>query len=268
MTQSQAKSAIASVTSSMNKKNASKQRISEENSSLKKDNLQEETARQIIAQMIQETEQKTENFMNDVQENDYTQQKSTAHIVEEIVQNAVEHSALMSNISSNNISQNTQDNMTIAPDAQNPLENDIHSFDAQETGNTQQEEIYQKQEDSFNTNIFFQNNIIDMVRENIEKIHNHSFAFADNIHDSRVSARHSASIVQETTLDGVSNISSAYFDAVSKSVCSETPTDFISHQMECVSKIQKAYSDMFSIIGKESYKTWRETLSLFIMPKC
>lgn len=262
MTQSQAKSAIASVASSMNKKNAPKQRISEENLSPKKDTTQEDTARQIIAQMIQTTEQDTEKFMGNLQENDYVpQQKSTAYIVEEIVQNAVEHSAFVSNISASDI---PEDNIILSPVGHNPSEKDT----THARGDTQRTTYQEQEENSSNNNIFFQNNVMDIVRESIEKIHNHSFAFADNIHDSRVAVANSASVLKETTLEGVSNISNACLDAVSKSVACDTPTDFISHQMECASKIQKAYSDMFSMIGKESYKTWRETLNMFMMPKC
>ena len=96
-----------------------------------------------------------------------------------------------------------------------------------------------------------------------ENMQNKTAEIADSIKETHETNKANAALIKESACDTMQDISSAYFDTMQKSMSCSTMTELANINMEYASKIQHACNDMMSIMGKASYSTFRETMSLW-----
>jgi len=117
--------------------------------------------------------------------------------------------------------------------------------------------------EAMNTEAPFGMSAFDYLMDTAENMQNKTAEMADSIKETHETNKANVALIQESACDTMTDISSAYFETIEKSISCESMSDLANLNMEYASKVQHACNDMMSIMGKASYSTMRETMSLW-----
>jgi hypothetical protein len=73
--------------------------------------------------------------------------------------------------------------------------------------------------------------------------------------------------IKNKSCDAMTEISTNYMNMTTKSLSCHSIYDLMTYNSECLSKIQKTYSEIFTIMGKTSYNMWRDNISALFIRK-
>ena len=73
--------------------------------------------------------------------------------------------------------------------------------------------------------------------------------------------------IKNKSCDAVTEISTHCINMTTKPLSCHSIYDLMTYNSECLSKIQKTYSEFFTIMGKTSYNMWRDNISALFIRK-
>lgn len=148
-----------------------------------------------------------------------------------------------------------------AENAAQEAQNGMESLQSAVKENT--ENLAKSFSDAMNAEAPFGMSAFGYLMDTAENIQNKTAEMADSIKETHETNKANVALIQESACDTMTDISSAYFETMEKSISCESMSDLANLNMEYASKVQHAYNDMMSIMGKASYSTMRETMSLW-----
>ena len=101
----------------------------------------------------------------------------------------------------------------------------------------------------------------------VQKIHDKTMNITHEITDAHGQNLTHITDIKNKSCDAMTEISTNYMNMTTKSLSCHSIYDLMTYNSECLSKIQKTYSEIFTIMGKTSYNMWRDNISVLFIRK-
>lgn len=101
----------------------------------------------------------------------------------------------------------------------------------------------------------------------VQKIHDKTMNMTHEITDVHGQNLTHITDIKNKSCDAITEISTNYMNMTTKSLSCHSIYDLMTYNSECLSKIQKTYSEIFTIMGKTSYNMWRDNISALFIRK-